>query len=146
MYANEQWKYTATIAYKTDVKINSFRVNQNDISLIIKTLDAKKAYGWDNILTKTIQICGDPIALPLMLVFETTLKEKTFPDIKKKANVVPVHKKEGNNLLKNYRPISLLPIFSKILKGYFIIFCLSTLSVTNFLHLRNRVFFEAIRV
>ena len=142
MYANEQWKYTATIAYKTDVKINSFRVNQNDISLIIKTLDAKKAYGWDNILIKTIQICGDPIALILCLL----LKEKTFPDIKKKANVVPVHKKEGNNLLKNYRPISLLPISSKVLKGYFIIFCLSTLSVTNFLHLRNRVFFQAIRV
>ena len=32
------------LAYKTDVKINSFRVNQNDISLIIKTLDAEKAH------------------------------------------------------------------------------------------------------
>ena len=31
-----------------------------------------------------IQICGDPIALPLMLVFETALKEKKFPDIWKK--------------------------------------------------------------
>ena len=37
-----------------------------------------------------------------------------FPAIWKKANVVPVHKKEDKNLLKNYRPISLLPIFSKI--------------------------------
>ena len=32
----------------------------------------------------------------------------------KKANVVPIHKKESKNLLKNYRPISLLPIFGKI--------------------------------
>ena len=56
-------------AYKTDVKINSFRVSQNDISLIIKTLDAEKAHGWDNISIKMIQICGDPIALPLILVF-----------------------------------------------------------------------------
>ena len=32
----------------------------------------------------------------------------------KKANVVPVHKKESKNLVKNYRPISLLPIFRKI--------------------------------
>ena len=58
-----------------------------------------------------IQICGDPIALPLRLVFEMALKEKKFPDIWKKANGVPVHKKEENNLLKNYHPISLLPIF-----------------------------------
>ena len=65
-----------------------------NISLIIKTIDAKKGHGWDNISIKMIQICGDPIALPLMFVFETTLKEKKFPDIWKKANVVSVHKKE----------------------------------------------------
>ena len=50
----------------------------------------------------------------LKLLFEAKLKEKKFPDIRKLANVVPVHKKEENNLLKNYRSISLLPIFSKI--------------------------------
>ena len=49
-----------------------------------------------------------------MLVFETTLKEEKFPDIWKIANVVLFHKKEEKNLLKNYRPISLLPIFSKV--------------------------------
>ena len=32
----------------------------------------------------------------------------------KKANVVPVHKKESKSLIKNYRPISLLPIQGKI--------------------------------
>ena len=37
-------------AYKTDVKVNnSFRVNQNDISLIIKILGLNKAHGWENI-------------------------------------------------------------------------------------------------
>ena len=35
----------------------------------------------------------------------------------KKANVVPVHKKEDKNLLKNYRAIKLLHIFSKIFEG-----------------------------
>ena len=64
-----------------------------------------------------IQIYGDPIALPLMLVFETALKEKKYQDIWKNTNVVPVHKKEENNLLKNYCPISLLPIFSKVFEG-----------------------------
>ena len=65
-------------------------------------------------IIKVIQIYSESIALPLKLLFETALKEKKFPDIWKLANVVPVHKKEEKNLLKNYRPISLLPIFSKI--------------------------------
>ena len=33
-----------------------------------------------------------------------------------KSNIVPTHKKKSKNLIKNYRPISLLPIFSKILE------------------------------
>ena len=37
-----------------------------------------------------------------------------FPDIWKKANVLPVHKKESRQIKKNYRPISLLPICGKI--------------------------------
>ena len=101
-------------AYKTNVRINSFRINHNDISLTIKNIDSNKAHGCDNISIKMIQICGESIALPLKLLFETALKEKKFPDIWKLANVVPVHKKEEKKLLKNYRPISLLPIFRKI--------------------------------
>ena len=42
--------------------------------------------------------------MPLKLLLETSEKGK----------IVPVHKKEEKDLLKNYRPISLLPISSKI--------------------------------
>ena len=37
-----------------------------------------------------------------------------FPQEWKKANVVPVHKKNDKQLVKNYRPISLLPICGKV--------------------------------
>ena len=93
-----------------------------------------------------IQICGESIALPLKLLFETALKEKKFPDIWKLANAVPVHKKEEKKLLKNYRPISLLPIFSKIFERVIYNSLLTILSVTNFLHLRNLVFYQEIHV
>ena len=98
-------------AYKTNAKINFFRVNQNDISLIMKTLDAKKAHGWDNISIKMMQICCDPIALSLMLVFETTLKEKRLSDIQIKANVVPVHKKRRKYFIKKLSSYYLTPHF-----------------------------------
>ena len=61
-----------------------------------------------------IQICGESIALSLKLLFEKALKKKKFPDIWKLANIVPIHKKEEKNLLKDYLPISLLSIFSTI--------------------------------
>ena len=68
-------------AYKTNVRINSFCISLNDISLIIKYLDSNKAHGCDNISIKMIQICGESIAFPLKLLFETALKEKKLPDI-----------------------------------------------------------------
>ena len=61
-----------------------------------------------------MQLCGKEIILPLQLLFKSMLEEGIFADDWKKSNVVPVHKKESTNLIKNYRPISLLPIFSKI--------------------------------
>ena len=39
-----------------------------------------------------------------------------FPSEWKKANVVPIHKKGSKQILKNYWPISLLPVFGKLLK------------------------------
>ena len=43
-------------AYKTNVRINYFRININDnnISLIIKNLDSNKAHGYDHISIKMI--------------------------------------------------------------------------------------------
>ena len=72
-------------AYKTNAKVNSFWVNQNDISPIIKTLDAEKTHGWNNISIRMIQIWGDPITLPFMLLYETTLKMKQFQGIMEKS-------------------------------------------------------------
>ena len=42
------------------------------------------------------------------------LEEVVLPDDWKKGNVVPIHKRDSKNLIKIYRPISLLPIFSKV--------------------------------
>ena len=61
-----------------------------------------------------IQVCSQPLAVPLRIIFQQSLKECKFLETWKKANVVLVRKKEDKNLLKNYRPISLLPIFSKL--------------------------------
>ena len=61
-----------------------------------------------------IKLCGKSIALPLRLIFQSILNDGDFQDDCKKSHNVPCHKKDSKNLIKNYRPISLLPIFSKV--------------------------------
>ena len=61
-----------------------------------------------------IKICSESVTIPLKITFQKSLKKEIFPEIWKEANVVPIHKKEDNNLIKNYRSISLLTIFGKI--------------------------------
>ena len=48
-----------------------------------------------------IKTCSESLAVPLKMIFEQSLKAGKFPTIWKKANVVPVRKKEDRNLLEN---------------------------------------------
>ena len=61
-----------------------------------------------------MKLCGKSLVLPLNLIFNNILRTAKFPKQWKRANVTPVHKKESKQLIKNYRPISLLPIFAKM--------------------------------
>ena len=62
-----------------------------------------------------IKLCDDTPVPPLKLIFGNCLSQGIFPDIWKKGNVAPIHKKNDKSLKQNYRPISLLSMFSKIL-------------------------------
>ena len=61
-----------------------------------------------------IKICDRSLLKPLIILFENSIKSSCYPDIWKKSNVIPAHKKNDKRLVNNYRPISLLPIFGKI--------------------------------
>ena len=55
-----------------------------------------------------IEVYGKSITRPLNLIFQSMLNNGLFPD-----DIAPCHKKDSKNSIKNYRPVSLLPIFSK---------------------------------
>ena len=99
---------------KTDKQLNKIRFKDSDITSIINSLKPTKAHGADNISVRMIQLCSDSITLPLNLIFKFSLRNCIFPATWKMAHIIPVHKKEGKNIVKNYRPISLLPIFVKV--------------------------------
>ena len=61
-----------------------------------------------------LKICGDSVCLPLEMIFKQTLLTGVFPSVWKKGNIVPIHKNGDKQNIKNYRPVSLLPICGKI--------------------------------
>ena len=81
---------------------------------IIRALNVNKAHGFDDISIRMIKICDKSLLYPLILIFQKSVKDSYYPDIWKRSNIIPVHKKNDKRLVNNYRPISLLPIFGKI--------------------------------
>ena len=61
-----------------------------------------------------LKICGDSICVPLDMIFKQALLTGVFPSEWKKGNIVAIHKKGDKQNIKNYRPVSLLPICRKI--------------------------------
>ena len=94
--------------------LRSLDFNEGEILKIIRALNMNKAHGHNDISSRMIKICDESLLKPLLILFKNSLKLSCYPDIWKKSNIIPAHKKNDKQLLNNYRPISLLPIFGKI--------------------------------
>ena len=92
--------------------ILSITFNCNDIAAIIRSLDMI-AHGYDMISIGMLKTCEKSICKPRELIVQSCIKHKQFPKEWKMANVNPVRKKSGKQILNNYRTISLLPICGK---------------------------------
>ena len=91
----------------------SIKITDDDILKIIAKLDPNKAHGHDKMSIRMIKICSTSICKPLRLIFNHCIDSGIYPCKWEKANVVPIHKKGDKQTLKNYCPVSLLPICSK---------------------------------
>ena len=63
-----------------------------------------------------MKIVKNILVKPLTHVLNLSLLSGTFPDELKVANVVPIFKSGDAQVFTNYRPVSVLPVFSKILE------------------------------
>ena len=59
-------------------------------------------------------MCDSALAKHLPIIINNCVITAIFAYIWKKSNVMPVHKKNDKQLINNYRPVSLLPVFGKI--------------------------------
>ena len=81
---------------------------------IIGNLNVNKAHGHDDISIRMIKMCDESLVRPLSIIFRNSLNFCICPSTWKKANVTPVHKKDGKQYVNNYCPVSLLQVFGKI--------------------------------
>ena len=79
-------------------------------------MSCKKATGPDGISCKIIKVAKHVIVPSITKIINLSIRANTVPDMWKKAKVVPIFKSGDFNDIANYRPISILPVLSKILE------------------------------
>ena len=117
--------------FLTQAKLHTAQINQELIQQILNTINVNKAHGPDNISGRMIELCGDSLTLPLSIIFKNILNTGIFPTAWKSANVTPIHKKDSKQIINNYRPISLLPIFAKVFERILFIHIYEHLTTNN---------------
>lgn len=89
-------------------------VQTTEIINIVNKLKPKTSTGSDEISSKLLKSTITLIAEPLKHAINKSLETGIFPDKLKIARVIPIHKSKDQTELTNYRPISLLSVFSKV--------------------------------
>ena len=82
----------------------------------LKGLKNGKASGPDRIPVGLVKDASEIIALPLTLIYNSSLTAGVFPDVWKAARVTPIFKSGVRSDVNNYRPISVLSIFARVLE------------------------------
>ena len=88
----------------------------DEVIKVVNKLDSKKSSDYYNISPEIVLISNQVVSDSLAIIFNRCIKEGCFPNALKLAKVIPIHKGDSVLTVSNYRPISLLPIFSKIIE------------------------------
>ena len=99
---------------RNDKSIYVSPTNESEVLSIIDKLANKNSTGWDGISNRIMKYIKHEIVSPMTKLINKSLELGVFPDSMKLAHVTPLHKSGSESLNTNYRPISLLPVLSKI--------------------------------
>jgi len=91
-------------------------VTENEVVRAIKDLKNNSSAGFDETPTFLVKQFLCHFIKPLVHIYNISFQAGTFPDLMKKAKVNPLFKKENKHDMQNYRPISVLLVFSKPLE------------------------------
>ena len=88
----------------------------NELKDAYFSLQFNKCSGYDDISFNVVRNCFGPLLKPLTRIFNLSLEKRTFSDNLNIAQVTPIFIAVDESEIGNYRLISVLPCFSKILE------------------------------
>jgi hypothetical protein len=98
--------------------LNEVHFTSKDVEKAIKKLDTTKPTGADGIPPIFYKLCSSTITPILVHIFNNMIKSGEFPNEQKKAVIIPLYKGSGaKSNPRNFRPISIISTFSKLLEG-----------------------------
>lgn len=96
--------------------LDNIVATEDEVRDLLQCLDVNKATGHDGISAKMLKSAGQSIVSSLTKLINICIDKGKMPNEWKRANVLPIHKRDNKDICGNYRPVSLLPILSKILE------------------------------
>ena len=109
-------------------------VGPDVVKSIIQTMKTSSSCGLDNISSYVIKLAIDELVPVITHLINLSIRDKKFPTSWKISKVVPLHKKDEMILPKNFRPVSLLSVISKILEKAIFIQLFSYLEENSLIH------------
>ena len=111
--------HKSPLDYLNNPTPNSFYLNPlstQECKTIINKLKNSN-YGRNSISTKLLKII-DPLIYPITHLINESIQQSIFPDILKIGIITPIFKEGDKKQVSNYRPITVLPLISKIFERY----------------------------
>ena len=92
------------------------KLSENKVLKIILKIDISKAAGVGKLSGQFLRDADEILSRPIFKIGNLSISRGVFLDACKIANLRPTYKKGKKTVLSNYRPISLLPIISKVIE------------------------------
>ena len=115
-------------------------VYPDQVEKIISSLSNSTSFGLDQIDTSTIKLIKKEILPAITHIINLSISTGKFPSAWKKAKVVPLFKKEDPVNPKNYRPVAIIPILSKVLERVIFNQMIEYLTENRLLHPNHHAF------
>ena len=109
-------------------------VHPDEVEKIVSGLNNSTAFGLDNIDTFAIKLIKTEIVPALTHIINLSISTQEFPSYWKKSKIIPLHKKDDLLNPKNYRPVAIVPIFSKVLERVIFNQLLEYLTTNHLIH------------
>ena len=99
-----------------NLKFSLKQVTERKVLKVIKSMKQKRSAGRDGLSQENLILGSEILCIPLTRIINKSLEIGEFPEVWKEAAVTPILKKGSSEKKENYRPVSCLPVASKVLE------------------------------